>query len=102
MYTLPEVRAYAARSDPDAHGAFEDRAWSLEPGDRYTISGCDEAHHVVAASRHRYDSRVDLVVYLPGEDRIADARVHGGRLLGIQRPFAAGTATVLPAPQREG
>uniref|UniRef100_A0AAU2JXJ7 Uncharacterized protein n=1 Tax=Streptomyces sp. NBC_00049 TaxID=2903617 RepID=A0AAU2JXJ7_9ACTN len=101
MYTLPEVRAHAAASDADVHGAFEDRAWVLEPGDRYTVSGSDEAHHVVAVSRHRYDSHIDLVVYLPGEDRVTDARVHRDRLLGIQRPFTDGNAAVLPAPRRE-
>ncbi|GAA2643821.1 hypothetical protein GCM10010425_59250 [Streptomyces spororaveus] len=101
MYTLPEIRAHAAARDADIHGVFEERAWLLEPGDRYTLSGCGEAHHVVAASRHRYDSHIDLVVYLTGEDRVTDARVHRDRLLGIQRPFADGNATALPAPQRE-
>ncbi|AWZ08365.1 MULTISPECIES: hypothetical protein [unclassified Streptomyces] len=101
MYTLPEMRGQAAVWRADVHGAFEDRAWVLEPGDRYAISGCDEAHHVVAVSRRRYDSRVDLVVYLSGEDRVTDARVHGDRLLRIQRPFDDGSATVRPAQQRE-
>ncbi|MFA7764837.1 hypothetical protein [Streptomyces sp. NRRL S-448] len=101
MYTLPAMRAHATARDADAHGIFDDRAWLLEPGDRYTISGCHEAHHVVAVSRHRYDSHVDLVVYLFGEDRVTDARVHRDRLLGIQRPFADDSATTPPAPQPE-
>ncbi|WP_328971556.1 hypothetical protein OG590_07620 [Streptomyces goshikiensis] len=101
MYTLPEMRVQTAAWAVDVHGAFEERAWLLEPGDRYTISGCGEGHHVVAVSRNRYASHVDLVVYLPGEDRIADARVHCDRLLGIERPFADGSTTGLPAPQRE-
>lgn len=101
MCALPEMRAHAAAWVEDVHGAFEERAWLLEPGDRYTVSGCTEAHHVVAVSRHRYDSHVDLVVYLPGEDRVADARVHRDRLLAIQRPFADGSASALPAPQHK-
>ncbi|MCZ4080844.1 hypothetical protein [Streptomyces antarcticus] len=101
MYTLPAQRAHARAWDMGGHGDFADRAWLLEPGDRYTLSGCDEPHHVIARSRRRYDSHVDLVVYLAGEDRVTDARVHCARLLGIQRPFADGSATALPAPQRE-
>ncbi|MFG2483425.1 hypothetical protein ACGFSI_11795 [Streptomyces virginiae] len=100
MYTLPEMRAHAAPWAP-VYGVFEERAWLLEPGDRYTISGCAEVHHVGAASRHRHDTHVDLVVYLPGEDRVTDARVHRDRLLSIQRTFADGSATKLPAPQHE-
>ncbi|MEU8678064.1 hypothetical protein [Streptomyces sp. NPDC048560] len=101
MYILPEMRAHTAAWDVDVHGAFEDRAWMLDPGDRYTLSGCGEAHHVVAASRHRYESHVDLVVFLPGEDRVTDARVHRDRFLSIQRPFTADSATALPAPRSE-
>lgn len=101
MYTLPDMRAHAATWDADVDSAFGDRAWLLEPGDRYRLSGCDEAHHVVAASRHRYDSHVDLVVYLPGEDRVTDAHVHRDRLLSIQRPFTDDSATPPPAPQPE-
>ncbi|WP_406346468.1 hypothetical protein OH787_06130 [Streptomyces sp. NBC_01547] len=101
MYTLPEMRAHAAARAADVQGAFDDRAWLLAPGDRYTLSRCGDAHHVVAASRRRYDSHVDLFVYLPGEDRVADARVHRDRLLSIQRSFADGGATALFAPQRK-
>ena len=101
MYTRPEMRAQAGSWAADEHGAFEERAWLLEKGDRYTVSGCAEAHHVVAVSRNRYDSHVDLVVYLPGEDRVTDVRIHRDRLLGIQRPFADGSATALLAPERE-
>ncbi|MFD8978612.1 hypothetical protein [Streptomyces sp. NPDC059564] len=101
MYVLPDMREHAAVWEADVHGAFEERAWVLAQGDRYTISGCAEAHHVVAVSRHRYVSHVDLVVYLPGEDRVIDARVHRDRLLGIQRPFAGSSASALPAPQRQ-
>ncbi|MFG2978853.1 hypothetical protein ACGFYY_38430 [Streptomyces sp. NPDC048331] len=101
MYILPELRAHAAAWDADVHGAFEDRAWLLEPGDRYTLSGCGDVHHVVAVARHRHDSHIDLVVYLPGEDRITDTRVHRDRLLGIQRRFADGGTVALPAQRRK-
>ncbi|WP_267840349.1 hypothetical protein [Streptomyces antarcticus] len=100
MYTLPERRSHAAAWDTGVHGTFEERVWAVRSGDRYTISGCTEDHHVVAISRHRYDSHVDLVVYLHGEDRVTDARVHRDRLLRIQRPFADGNATSPFGPQR--
>ncbi|WP_406186193.1 hypothetical protein [Streptomyces sp. NBC_01006] len=101
MYTLPALRARATAWDADVHGTFDDRAWLLEPGDRYTLSGCDEDHHVVAVSRHRYNSHIDLVVYLPGEDRVTDARAHRDRILCIQRPVVADSANTSPAMRRD-
>ncbi|MFF5491379.1 hypothetical protein [Streptomyces virginiae] len=95
------VRPRATARDADANGTFDDRAWMLETGDRYMVSGCDEAHDVVAVSRPRYDSHIDLVVYLPGEDRVTDVRVHRDRLLNIQRPLADDSVTTPPAPQPE-
>jgi hypothetical protein len=52
------------------------------------LSGCAEQHHVVALA-DRGESHVDLLVYLPAEDLVIDARVHRDRLVTIQRPTAS-------------
>ncbi|MFE9407379.1 hypothetical protein ACFYN0_01040 [Streptomyces sp. NPDC006704] len=99
-YTLPQIRERAhrwpQRRDLDM---FDDRAGALRPGDAYTLSGCEETHHVVAAADRSRSSHTDLVVYLPAADRIADVRVRGECLVTIQRPPCTQTVLLHPAPR---
>jgi hypothetical protein len=75
---------------------FDDRASALRPGDAYSLSGCDEIHHVVAAVDRSRGNHTDLVVYLPADDRIADVRVRRERLVTIQRQWTAHSKSATP------
>ncbi|MEU4347084.1 hypothetical protein [Streptomyces sp. NPDC023838] len=101
-YTLPRARERARwwhqRQDRDLD-VFDDHAGALQVGDAYSLSGCAETHHVVAAADRIRDSHRDLVVYLPGGDRIADARVHCDRLVAVQRPSYVPGAMRQPTPR---
>ncbi|MFD9817442.1 hypothetical protein [Streptomyces violascens] len=85
-YTLPQIRELARWWPQRELDVFDDRAGALRPGDAYTLSGCDETHHVVAVADCIRGSHTDLVVYLPAMDRIADVRVRRERLVVVQRP----------------
>jgi hypothetical protein len=65
---------------------FDDRACALTFGDAYTLSGCEEIHHVVTVADRCHESHIDLLVYLPAQDHLADLRVRRDRLVTIQRP----------------
>ncbi|MEV5979604.1 hypothetical protein [Streptomyces sp. NPDC052114] len=100
-YTLPQARERARwwhqRQERDL-GVFDDRADALQVGDAYSLSGCGETHHVVAAADRIRESHRDLVVYLPAEDRLADVRVHRDRLVAIQRPSYVRDVMLQPTP----
>ncbi|MCZ0975837.1 hypothetical protein O1L55_40525 [Streptomyces albulus] len=93
-YTLPHMRTQAADWENRTLDAFDDRASSLRSGDAYTLSGCAEVHFVVAVADRGGESHTDLLVYLPGKERIAYVRIRRDRLVTIQRPGAA------PVPNR--
>ncbi|MGW2858301.1 hypothetical protein [Streptomyces sp. NPDC001205] len=101
-YTLPQAREHARRwhqrqeRDLDA---FDDRAGALQPGDTYSLSGCAEMHHVVAAADRIRESHQELIVYLPTDDRLADVRVHRERLVAIQRPSYVTEVMLQPTPR---
>lgn len=88
-YTLPRARERARwwhQRQDRALDVFDDRVDALQVGDAYSLSGCAETHHVVAAADRIRESHRDLVVYLPTDDRIADVRVHRDRAVAIKRP----------------
>ncbi|MET8683649.1 hypothetical protein ABZV77_05480 [Streptomyces sp. NPDC004732] len=86
-YTLPRMRELARwwhqRRELDV---FDDRAGALRQGDAYTLSGCEETHHVVATADRTRGSHTDLVAYLPVADRLVDVRIWRERLVAIERP----------------
>ncbi|MCM2392046.1 hypothetical protein [Streptomyces albipurpureus] len=86
MFTLPHMRDRACSWGQQDVDLFDDRACTLDSGDAYTLSGCEETHYVVAVADRGGESHTDLLVYLSGEDRIADLRVRRDRLVAIQRP----------------
>lgn len=99
-YTLPQMREHARwwpqRRELDV---FDDRACVLRPGDVYTVSGCDERHHVIATADQGRGSHTDLVVYLPAADQLADVRVRCDRLVLIQRPPYAKKVALRSVPR---
>ncbi|WP_405735001.1 hypothetical protein OG607_41665 [Streptomyces sp. NBC_01537] len=86
-YTVPKMRERARwwhqRRELEM---FDDRPAALNSGDVYSLSGCAEEHHAVAVTDRSHIGYIDLLVYLPGEDRTADARIRCDRLITIQRP----------------
>ncbi|MFE5654461.1 hypothetical protein ACFQ8Q_35765 [Streptomyces cyaneofuscatus] len=86
---LPRRRTRAASWPYRTLDAFSARADSLEPGDAYTLSGCSERHFVVEATSRRSDSHTVLLVYVTGEDRIAECRIRRDRLVAVERPVLA-------------
>ncbi|OAR26739.1 hypothetical protein A8W25_28270 [Streptomyces sp. ERV7] len=84
-HTLLRMREHADALRSQVSTAFDGRASVLRAGDAYTVSGCSDAHYVVATT-DLGGSHIDTLVYLPAEDRIADLRLHRDRLLAIQRP----------------
>jgi hypothetical protein len=92
-YTTPRLRERARWWPQRQLDVFDDRASTLNSGDAYSLSGCAETHHVVAVADRNRDSHTDLLVYLPGEDRITNVRVRRGRLITIYRPVAEPRST---------
>lgn len=86
---LPRRRTRAASWPYRTLDAFGARADSLEPGDAYTLSGCSERHFVVEATSRRSDSHAVLLVYVDGEDRIAECRIRRDRFVAVERPVLA-------------
>ncbi|MER5813762.1 hypothetical protein [Streptomyces californicus] len=86
---LPRSRARAGSWPYRTLDAFGARADSLGPGDAYTHSGCSERHFVVEATSRRNDSHTVLLVYVTGEDRIAECRIRRDRLVAVERPVLA-------------
>ncbi|AJC55022.1 hypothetical protein [Streptomyces sp. 769] len=93
-HTLPHMQAKVAAWEDRTLDVFDDRASSLRSGNAYTLSGCTQTHFVVAVTDRHGESRTDLLVYLPVEERIADIRIRRDRLVTIQRPRPA------PVPNR--
>ncbi|MFJ8676278.1 hypothetical protein [Streptomyces sp. NPDC093589] len=85
-YTLPRIRTEALTWRRRRLDIYYDRAHSLRSGDGYTVSGCAQAHHVVAMTDRSRGSHTDLLVYLPADDRVTDVRLRRDRLVSIQRP----------------
>jgi hypothetical protein len=91
-HALPHIQATARTWGEHALDVFDDRACMLRPGDAYTFSGCSQTHFVVAVADRTRESHTDLLLYLPGEERITDVRVRRDRLLAVQRPHPEATA----------
>ncbi|MGW6458684.1 hypothetical protein ACWF94_22680 [Streptomyces sp. NPDC055078] len=84
-HTLPHMQSKARTWDQQPLDVFDGRACTLTSGDAYTLSGCEETHYVVAVADRSAESHTDLLVYLPGEERVADLRLRRDRLVTIQR-----------------
>ncbi|WP_405889793.1 hypothetical protein OG427_07005 [Streptomyces sp. NBC_00133] len=95
-YTAPKVRE-RARWWPQRREleVFDVRASDLNSADVYTLSGCDEIHHVVAVADRGRESHTELLVYLLADDEVLDLRVRRDRLLRIQRPSDLGSGSSL-------
>ncbi|MFG3282065.1 hypothetical protein [Streptomyces sp. NPDC048111] len=85
IQTLPSSREVTAGWQDRARDTFSDVASTLEPGDAYTLSGCAQRHHVVEVLSHGTAGSIELLVYLPGEDRLSEVRLRRERLVTVER-----------------
>ncbi|MFD4476479.1 hypothetical protein ACFWPU_10245 [Streptomyces sp. NPDC058471] len=86
IQTLPLLRGQTASWAAQLRDVFHDTATVLEPGDAYTVFGCDQRHHVAQVLGRRHAGHIELLVYLDGEDRLSEARLRRERLITVERP----------------
>ncbi|MFI1886020.1 hypothetical protein [Streptomyces jumonjinensis] len=87
MVTLPRMRDEARTWHQQDLDVFDDRVLTLTAGDAYTLSGCQETHHVAAVADRGGKTHTDLLAYLPAEERVAGLRLRRDRLVTVQRPI---------------
>ncbi|MCB5908123.1 hypothetical protein [Streptomyces pinistramenti] len=85
--TLSAMRKAANVWDQRPLDVYGDRAGALRPGDAYTRPDCADRHHVATVAERGRGSHTDLLVHLPGEDRLTEVRIRRDRPVTVQRPL---------------